>query len=187
MPGMSRMAAPELNLPETSAGLVISAGRPAEQVAFDTALVDFFVEAAELLGVPKSVAAIYGIVFASPESLSFADIEARLDISKGSISQGLRILREIGAVKEISTAADRVELFTPDLELRKLIARYISSRLQTQLAAGQKRLTAIAHQVPVSDPVHSELLRQRLKHLTGWHAKARALLPVARTFLKLGS
>lgn len=184
---MSRTAAPDPILPEAGPGLVISTGRLAEQVAFETSVVDFFVEAAGLLGVPKSVAAIYGIVFASPEPLSFSDIEARLDISKGSISQGLRILREIGAVKEVSTAADRVERFTPDLELRKLIDRYISSRLQTQLAAGQKRLAAIAHQVPAGgDPVHSELLRQRLKHLTGWHTKARALLPVARTFLKLG-
>lgn len=184
---MSRTAAPSLILPETGMGLVVSAGRPVDQVAFDTAVVAFFVDAAGLLGVPKSVAAIYGIVFASPEPLSFADIEARLDISKGSISQGLRFLREIGAVKETSTATDRVELFTPELELRKLIARFISSRLQTQLTAGQKRLAAIAQQVPVSDPVHSELLLQRLKHLTGWHTKARALLPVARTFLKLGN
>ena len=182
---MSRVTSPDLVLPETSAGLVISAGRPAEQAAFDSAMVDFFVEAAGLLGVPKSVAAIYGIVFASPEPLSFADIEARLDISKGSISQGLRILREIGAVKEISTTADRVELFTPDLELRKLIARFISSHLQTQLTAGQKRLAAILNHVPTGDLAHAELLRQRLKHLTGWHKKARALLPMARTFLQL--
>ena len=183
---MSRIASSVPALPETRRGLVISTERPVEQAAFDAAVVDFFVDTAGLFGVPKSVAAIYGIVFASPVPLSFSDIETRLDISKGSISQGLRILREIGAVKEISTPADRVELFTPDLELRKLIARFISSRLQTQLTAGQKRLTAIADHVPTTDVAHAELLRQRLKHLTGWHTKARALLPVARTFLKLG-
>ena len=93
---MSRIASSVPALPETRRGLVISTERPVEQAAFDAAVVDFFVDAAGLLGVPKSVAAIYGIVFASPEPLSFADIAARLDISKGSISQGLRILREIG-------------------------------------------------------------------------------------------
>lgn len=183
---MSRIASSVPTLPETDTGFVIPTERPVDQVTFDAAVVDFFVDAAGLLGVPKSVAAIYGIVFASPEPLSFSDIESRLDISKGSISQGLRILRDIGAVKEISSTADRVELFTPDLELRKLFARFISSRLQTQLTAGQKRLAAIADQVPTSDLVHAELLRQRLKHLTGWHTKARALIPIARTFLKLG-
>ena len=184
---MSRIASSVPALPETRRRLVISTDRPVKQAAFDAAVVDFFVDAAGLLGVPKSVAAIYGIAFASPKPLSFADIAARLDISKGSISQGLRILREIGAVKEISAEVDRIELFTPDLELRKLIARFISSRLQTQLSAGQKRLAAIAQQVPTADLAHAELLRQRLKHLTGWHTKARALLPIARTFLKLGN
>ena len=184
---MSRTAASDPILPETGTGLVISNNRPVQQVTFDAAMVDFFVDAAGLLGVPKSVAAIYGIVFASPEPLSFSDIEARLDISKGSISQGLRVLREIGAVSEVSTAVDRAELFTPDLELRKLIARFISFRLQTQLIAGQKRLAAITNQVPTMDLAHAELLRQRIKHLTGWHKKARALLPIARTFLKLDS
>ena len=56
-------------------------------------MVEFFVKAADLLGIPKSVAAIYGICFASPEPLSFADIEARLDISRGSISQGVASAR----------------------------------------------------------------------------------------------
>ena len=68
----------------------VAADRPAERVEFEVAVVDFFVGAAHLLGVPKSVAAIYGIVFASAAPLSFADIAARLDLSQGSISQGLR-------------------------------------------------------------------------------------------------
>lgn len=62
-------------------------------------MVSFFIDAADMLGVPKSVAAIYGICFASPEPLSFSDINERLDISSGSISQGLRVLREVGALK----------------------------------------------------------------------------------------
>ena len=52
--------------------------RSASVVGFEEAVVDFFVDAADLLGVPKSVAVLYGIVFASAQPLSFADIEARL-------------------------------------------------------------------------------------------------------------
>lgn len=85
-------------------GLVVPGGRPAENVAFEERVVSFFVEAADLLGVPKSVAAIYGVIFASPVPLSFSDVEARLDISKGSISQGLRVLREVGAIRLASGA-----------------------------------------------------------------------------------
>ena len=73
--------------------------RSASIVGFEEAVVDFFVDAADLLGVPKSVAVLYGIVFASPQPLSFADIQARGTLSKGSVSQGLRVLREMGPSK----------------------------------------------------------------------------------------
>lgn len=185
---MARPASDTLAGPATTSvsGLVLAAGRPAEVVVFDEQVVDFFVGTADALGVPKSVAAIYGIVFASPLPLSFADIEQRLDISKGSISQGLRVLREVGALKEVSTDAQRAELFTPDLELRKLVVRFLENRLEKQLSAGSSKLSALSKVVPASNGEAAEL-RKRLKSLSDWHTKARALLPVARSFLKLGS
>jgi DNA-binding transcriptional regulator GbsR (MarR family) len=166
--------------------LVLAAGRAPEVEAFDREVVSFFVDAAEILGVPKSVAAIYGVVFASPRPLSFADIESRLDISKGSISQGLRVLREVGALREVSAAEDRAELFTPDLEMRKLVARFIEKRLEKQLDTGGNRLAALAKANPARGADAAEIKR-RLNSLSDWHRKARALLPLARTFLKLGA
>ena len=68
--------------------VVRQAGRDREVAAFERELVGFFVDAADVLGVPKSVAAIYGVCFASAQPLSFGDIVARLDMSQGSISQG---------------------------------------------------------------------------------------------------
>lgn len=166
--------------------LVLPTNRPEHLLAFESQMVDFFVDAADLLGVPKSVAAIYGIIFASPQPLSFADIESRLDISKGSISQGLRVLREVGALKEVSADADRAELFTPDLEMRKLISRFLENRLKKQLDAGSSRLTTLQRALPPSRSADADVLRKRLSSLQDWHSKARALLPIAKTFLKLG-
>ena len=174
-------------IPQTSArGLVMAVGRSDEVVAFEEQVVAFFVDAADLLGVPKSVAAIYGIVFASPVPLSFADIASRLNISKGSISQGLRVLREVGALKEVSGKAERAELFTPDLELRRLVARFVESRMETQLRAGTSRLATLNRMIPGANGESVEL-KKRLKSLSDWNSKATALLPVVRTFLKLGS
>ena len=165
--------------------MVLPGDRPADVVAFEEQVVKFFVDAAELLGVPKSVAAIYGIVFASPEPLSFAAIESRLDISKGSVSHGLRVLREMGAVKEVSIESDRAELFTPDLALRKLVARFLENRLQRQLASGSERLTSLSQIIPHGRSAEAAELRGRLKSVQTWHNKARSLLPIARTFLAL--
>jgi len=165
--------------------LVIAAGRPAASVAFESDVVDFFVSAAELLGVPKSLAAIYGIVFASPTPLSFADIGARLDLSKGSVSQGLRALREVGAVQEVSTKDDPAELFTPDLEMRRLIGRYLSSRLDPQLKSGKDRLSSLEARSSLLPASDRKLLSPRLKKLQRWHSRTRALLPVIKTFLRV--
>ena len=166
-------------------GVVQGEGREPGLVVFEEALVGFFVEAADLLGVPKSVAIIYGIVFASPQPVRFAEIEARLHLSKGSISQGLRLLREMGAIKEVSTPADKAELFTPDMEMRRLIQRFLEQRLQKQLDDGKTRLTAIQRALPALEAAETETLRTRLKQLQQWHDKARSILPVARTLLKL--
>jgi DNA-binding transcriptional regulator GbsR (MarR family) len=170
-----------------SHGLVRSAGRPPVVVAFEAGLVDFFVDAADLLGVPKSLAALYGILFASPAPLSFAEIEARLDFSKGSISQGLRHLREIGAVKEVSSPEDKVERFAPDIEMRQLIEHYLESRVETQLRTAAGRFAALEHSLADFAGQDREVLSGRVDKLRRWHDRTQALLPVVRTFLALSN
>ena len=182
MPPPAKAITPELT---AAAALVRGQGRAPDAVAFDRALVDFFVQGAELLGAPRSVAAIYGIVFASPEPLCFADVEARLDISKGSVSQGLRVLREIGAVKVVAGNGDRRDYFAPDLELRKLVVRFLDERLQRQLADGNQRLKQLDRAVPDLGVKDAAAVRKRLQTLKNWHDKTRAVLPVIKTFLAL--
>lgn len=169
----------------SSRSLVLPGERDSATVAFESDVVDFFVNAAELLGVPKSLAAIYGIVFASPTPLSFADIEARLDLSKGSVSQGLRTLREVGALKEVSRKEDPAELFVPDLEMRRLIGRYLESRLNPQLNNGRDRLSQLDEHLATLAPTDRKALAPRIAKLQRWHSRTRALLPLVKTFLKI--
>jgi HTH-type transcriptional regulator, glycine betaine synthesis regulator len=70
------------------------------QNAFQAECVQFFAEVVQIFGVPRSVGQIYGVLYASPAPLSFSDIVERLDISKGSASQGLQLLRSLGAINE---------------------------------------------------------------------------------------
>lgn len=146
-------------------------------------MVSFFVDAANLLGVPRSVAAIYGLCFASAAPLSFADLNERLDISQGSISQGIRVLREVGALKVVGSH-DRREYFSPDVELRKLALRLLEERLEKQLDLGLANLKAMQGAIPEKAGASKEL-RARLKYLQSWHHWSRALLPVVKSFLKL--
>lgn len=170
---------------ELSWRLVRRDGRPAGVVAFEESLIGFFLESATLLGVPKSLAAIYGVCFASPEPLSYSEVKERLNISAGSISQGLRILHEVGALKSVTSGIDRRELFTPDMELRRLVAHYLKERVEKQLDAGCGRLKGIAKAIPSDEDGAAKVLRARLKSLQGWHDKSRAALPAIKVLLKL--
>ena len=191
----------------------LSALKTDEHGAFETEVVGFFVDAAEILGVPRSVAAIYGVIFASPIPLSFSDIELRVSFSKGSVSQGLRVLRDVGALKEASSdvssrtpnsdlsakvplSGTKAELpspsrakgrdrYEPDMELRNLIKHFLETRLQSQLDSGSGRLARIESAIQNLNSEDSEVLRVRTKYLASWHQKAHAMLPIIRTAMML--
>jgi HTH-type transcriptional regulator, glycine betaine synthesis regulator len=186
-------------------GLVKAGNRPDNVVAFEESVIGFFIEAADLVGAPKSVAAIYGICFASPEPLSFSEINARLEISSGSISQGLRVLHEVGALKitsgvDLTRTAETVSSppnlgpkdpqngkwaarYKPQLELRKLLQHWIDKRLQEQIVAGRRRLKLIIARVPRQSPEYT-ILSQRLGALDAWHSKAEAVVPLLNGLLR---
>jgi hypothetical protein len=183
-----------------------AAPSPAE-AAFERAVMELFEPTADVLGIPRSIAGIYAVIFASPRPLSFADVEDRLQLSKGSVSQGLRVLRDVGAIKPVrpasnslipslphsppsldagANAAPRRDYYVPDMQLRQLVARLLKDRIEPQLAGGSRRLTQLVESVPFADPAAADLVRGRLKHLQTWQRKARKLVPFAKTLLALG-
>lgn len=154
-------------------------------VAFERALIYFFEEATDLLGVPKSVAGIYAVIFASPTPVSFAEIEARLGISKGSVSQGLRMLRKGGAIREVSLSDDPVERFAPELEMRQLIAGFIDSRLSTELDRARERLTALRRQLQDLPAEEARLVKVRVQTLERWQRRSRVMVTTIGRVLQL--
>ena len=66
---------------------------------------ELFAEVVHALGFPRSIGQIYGLLYASPDPLSFSDIVKQLEISKGSASQGLHLLRSLGAIKLVRLTA----------------------------------------------------------------------------------
>lgn len=172
-----------------------TASAPA-QTAFEARMIAFFVEAATVLGVPKSVAMIYGALFGSARPLSFGEIEQKLGISKGSVSQGLRVLREIGAVevadgemafenKEDGGAHPQATRYRPVVELRLLLTKLVADKIQPHLKASGDTITELTQSLPgVGDPEAAEVLETRLKHLQVWQRRSKDLLPLLKAFLR---
>ncbi|WP_269542292.1 GbsR/MarR family transcriptional regulator [Cerasicoccus fimbriatus] len=150
---------------------------------WELSVIETFVHAAQLIGVPKSVGQIYGVLYCREEPLTMDSIMALLGISKGSASMGLKTLRQIGAVKTVFMIGDRRDYYTPELRLRKLVSGFISDQVQPHLDSGVERLNhmdSLLREIPEDRRSFAE---NRIQSLRSWHNKMTTILPIVRKLL----
>lgn len=150
---------------------------------WEWALIDMFVRAAQLIGIPKSLGQIYGLLFCREEALPMDGIMVALGISKGSASMGLKTLRQIGAVKTVYVVGDRRDHYTAELKLRKLVSGFISEQVQPHLSSGRERFDQVETLLDDLPPSERKVAERRLEILRTWHGKTGALLPIVRKLL----
>jgi DNA-binding transcriptional regulator GbsR (MarR family) len=68
------------------------------------------------------------------------DLMERLKMSKGSASQGLKLLRSFGAVKTVYAAGDRRDHYVAEMDLSQFASSFIKAELQPHLDSGLRRL-----------------------------------------------
>ncbi|HVZ64209.1 MAG TPA: MarR family transcriptional regulator [Opitutaceae bacterium] len=149
---------------------------------FSRECVEFFSEAAQIFGVPPSVGQIYGLLYASPQPLSFTDIVARLGISKGSASQGLQMLRSLGAINAATHDDDRREYFEPEMSLRKLVGGVLNGRITPLVAAGPERIERL-RRLADDGGAAKDFYLDRVEQLETWRSRLKLALPVLNTLL----
>ena len=148
---------------------------------WETAVVDLFLNAAQSVGLPKSVGQIYGLLFCRDEPLPMDAIMALLSISKGSASQGLKALRQLGAVKNVFVPGERREHFVAEIRLRKLVAGFLKEQAEPHLEKGKDRLKHLRELVAATEG--SDTVRRaerRVNILAGWHRQVGKLLPLVK-------
>jgi DNA-binding transcriptional regulator GbsR (MarR family) len=152
--------------------------------SYESGLVDIFADLAELFGNPKSYGQIYGLLFASEDPLSMEEIAQRLDISQGSISQGLRQLEAFGAVVKERSNGSRQALYTAKLEMKLLISGFLKERVIPRLESTESRVKELRNSLN-SQPssLKSASARFRLDRVAKWHRSARTILPMVRKIL----
>jgi len=158
---------------------------------FEQECVRFFEEVVQIFGVPKSVGQIYGLLYASPFPLSFSDIVERLEISKGSASQGLQLLRSLGAINAASSDPQLSALssqlsgriaYEPELSLRRLVSGVLKERIAPMAATGANRLTRLRELAEVLGDEKGFYL-DRAKQLNTWRRRLKTVLPVLSALL----
>ncbi len=151
---------------------------------FEHECVSFFAEMVQVFGVPRSVGQIYGLLYASPVPLSFSDIVERLDISKGSASQGLQLLRQLGAAQPARYGDNSREYFLPELGLRRLIGGILRGQIEPVVRNGSVRMTRLRDLAADSvEGAHKEFLLERVKQLETWRRQATLIMPVLKSLL----
>lgn len=157
-----------------------SAGRLSD---LEIEAIDMFINFLKLIGLPKSVGEIYGLLFVSPQPLAMDEIMGRLNISLGAASQGLKLLRSFGAVKAVYSPRDRRDHFVADLELSRFATSFIKEELQPRIARALERIDRMEQLMADLNPDDRKATRQRIDRLKHWLEKGRTMLPWILKFL----
>ncbi|MBC8205683.1 MAG: ArsR family transcriptional regulator [Kiritimatiellales bacterium] len=146
-------------------------------------VIDVFVRMAGVLNLQRSVGELYGLLFISPEPLCINDCMNKLNISKGSTSQGLKILRSFGAVKPVYIPGDRRDFFEAESALRKIVTGFVNEQVRPHLENGKERMARLESLAAASSD-EQEFFLERIKRLRSWQKHANLLLPFALNFIK---
>jgi DNA-binding transcriptional regulator GbsR (MarR family) len=157
---------------------VSSSNRQEDLDDWEVAVIDLFHNAANSFGLPKSYGQIYGLLFCRDQSLSMDEVMQLLQISKGSASQGLRALRQLGAVSSVFEPGERKERFVAENRLRKLVGGFLREQADPHLDKGVgrlKRIEALLENLDNKDSLQRGIRRHEI--LFGWHRQMSRLLP----------
>src|SRR3984885_1173538 len=140
-------------------------------------VIDLFVQFSRALGQPRSYAEIYGLLFVSHEPLPMDALIERLNLSKGSASQGLKYLEDLGAVRTVYLAGERRTHYEAVAELRNLAGRFLSQQILTHFKDSASRLDRLAMQAQKLSTDQRKHVNARVKLLRSWQRNGRRVVP----------
>lgn len=159
-------------------------GPDAIRAEIEREVVDIFVRLGGLLGLPRSIGELYGLLYIIAIPLPMDELMKRLQLSKGATSQGLKVLRQLGAVTTVYVSGDRRDHFAAVDELRPLVDGFLRGQVLPHLENGANRmgrLRELARSMPNGERGR---LVERVTRLAHWHRRADRLLPWALKFIR---
>ena len=155
------------------------------QSELEVEAIDFFVRMMSIMGLPRSVGEIYGLLYFSEIPLSMDDISSRLSISMGSTSQGLKTLRSLKAIRTSYVQGDRKDHFIAETEFRRLFSNFIKEDILPHLDSATERITRMETNISSNLGEKKEFYITRIEKLKRLTKAGRRLLPALAGLLKL--
>ena len=147
--------------------------------------IEMFINFLRLIGLPKSVGEIYGLLFVAPRSMAMDEVMDRLGISLGAASQGLKLLRSFGAVRVVYERGERRDHYVADLELSRFATTFIKDELQPRMDMAAQRIRRMEESLADLPAKERRATRERIDRLKHWLDKGRKILPWLIRFMKL--
>lgn len=154
-------------------------GLNTEITALEQGVIALFADGVKVIGLPKSVGEIYGLLFSRDAALSLDDLVLLLDVSKGTASQGLKMLRTLGALKEVKLGDSRKTYYVADVELKSLVGGFIREEIRPHMKSAEVKIGALRDIVDEGDAFALD----RVARLDKWRRKAALLLPILQKIL----
>jgi hypothetical protein len=154
---------------------------------WDEALIDFFMQVAQFLGLPKSVGQIFGLLYASEHPLTLDDIAERLQISRGSVSTGLNYLRRFDAVRTAFVVGDRREFYQVETDTARIAQGFLADQVDPDIQSWGERLRfgrgmlKLGGKLAAPNPAFAA---QRLDLLEHWHGQIAGAVALMHTHFR---
>lgn len=130
-------------------------------------MIEGWVQLADSLGLPKSFAQIYGLIFTSKRPVTAQDCVDALKISRSSAGQGLKALRDIGAISPAFELGARREAFVIEPDLGVVIQGLTKARIVPAFETFFARVAEIERTQNPPNP----FLVARIQKLHRWRTK----------------
>ena len=157
---------------------------PSSLNEWELQVVSVFVDIVRVIGLPRSIGEIYGLLFITSRPLALDDLVEKLEMSKGSGSQGIRALKQLGAIREVHLPGERRTYYEPAVELKRLVGGFIREQVRPHVDSGKAKIgklyESVAHE---ADPERREFLEERIGKLRSWMKRGGLMLPMLQKML----
>jgi len=138
-----------------------------------------------LIGLQKSVCEIYGYLFASISPQSMEQISKRLNMSLGSASQGLKILKSLGAVRVVYISGERKDRFQAEFNFREIVAKFLNEEIRPQLSGTDDKILEISEMISDLPDDMKTTIQTRLDIIKKLNKRANQVVPAVSKILSL--
>ena len=151
--------------------------------AWELAVVDVFVRAADMFGMRKSVGMVYGALYCAREPISTQTLQDRLALSRGAVVEALQFLRRLGAVRVHLKIGERRDFFSAETDLKKFARGFLKEILEPALEKAEIRLEQARDSAGTASDATSDFARSRIDELARRKARFAEILPLLENLL----